>query len=269
MMLGGLLAAAVGCRSTPDHQVDGWAVARAALLDGRDCYAGEPAYCIDDPAVVDAAIKEAVTARAGGSMPSSSRKVDAVVKTARTKYRERSRTDAGLRAIEARVAAAYAAPRVDLTSDPATVAVDLGAPPGTLAIRGRGRDIQLATSAHVANGQWVEREAGRILHEYARRHPERDVVRASVVLAQGSGLPRVLVYRYLRRQDRVVFGEEGASSLRVLSLAKGAPELAAGAFSWASARHCTSGHPELPSDCPTADPVARKRREASRRASSP
>ncbi|KIG11612.1 hypothetical protein DB30_03110 [Enhygromyxa salina] len=201
-----MLAAACG-PAKPDVEVDGWALARAAMLDGESCYADQPAYCIADPAFVDAAIQAALDGRFSGTMPKLGREVDKLIRSARVHYRDASRTPESLTRIEALVQAHYDAPSVDASSDPKLVNVDLGALPGRLALRGRTDTIALAESPLIESFWWQGAEAGRTLAKYAIAHPDKAVVRIQLQIPKGSSSDKTLVYRYFRAQNRVAFGE--------------------------------------------------------------
>lgn len=194
------------------QEVDGWALARAALVDGESCYADRPAYCLSDPAFVDAAIQEALDARFDGTMPKLDREVDKVITSARVRYQSASREPEQLAAIAELVAAHYDAPQID-RSDPELVNVDLGALPGELAIRGRTPRIVLADSPLIESFWWSGAEAGRVLARYAAAHPDRDIVRVELLIPKAIGSSKHLAYRYFRKVGRVAFGEVGKSSI--------------------------------------------------------
>ena len=229
----GLVVALVcGCEPSPDVEVDGWALARAALVDGDSCYADRPEYCIVEPEFVDAAITKALADRRwNGEMPKMSRQVDQVVRSARIDYQEASKTPEGLAKIEARVAEYYANPKVDADSDPALVNIDLGALPGRLTTQGRVDEIVLRDSPLIEEFRWKSSEAGRVLGEAALAHPSKPVVRVQLLIPKGAST-RPLVYRYFRDQNRVVFGELLERTLYLSKPVEGGPEaLAAGQLS--------------------------------------
>lgn len=196
----------------PDVEVDGWALARAALVDGDSCYAERADYCLHDPAFVDAAIQAALDGRFEGTMPKLEREVEKVIRSARGHYAAVAREPAQLEQIAALVQAHYDNPDVD-TSDPELVNVDLGALPGELAVRGRTPTLVLADSPLIEAFWWSGTEAGRVLGKYAAAHPDKAIVRAELLIPKGSGSSKHLVYRYFREQRRVAFGEIGSTSV--------------------------------------------------------
>lgn len=198
--------------SKPAQEVDGWALARAALVDGKSCYADRPAYCIQDPAFIDAAVQDALDARFEGQMPKLEREVEQVIRSARIAYEDASQEPEGLAQITELVAAHYAAPSVD-TRVEGVVNVELGALPGELAVYGRVPTLVLAESPLIENFWWQGAEAGRVLAEHAEAHPEAQVIRVELDIPQGSGSDKHLVYRYFRKTERVAFGKRGETSL--------------------------------------------------------
>lgn len=267
-----LLALACG-PPPPDVEVDGWALARAALVDGESCYDDRPDYCIREPAFVDAAIQGALDGRFGGVMPKMGREVEAVIRSARVGYQRASQEDARLREIEGLVAARYAAPVID-TSDPELVNVDLGALPGKLAVR--RFDIVLTDSPMVEDFWWASAEAGRVLAEHADAHPEKAIVRVELRMPTGSSSEKTLVYRYFRDEGAVAFGELLEGSIYVSPPLEGGPRaLAEGRqrLSVRDARFCSRSRAQGEAEgdgevewCPWSDPYGEAAREAARAA---
>ena len=196
----------------PPQEVDGWALARAALVDGESCYAERPAYCIQDPAFVDAALQAALDRRFDGQMPKFDKQVEQVIRSARINYENASQEPEGLAQITELVAANYAAPPVD-TSVEGIVNVELGALPGELAVYGRVPTIVLSKSPLIEDFWWQGAEARRVLAKYAEAHPQAEVVRVEVDIPKGTGSDKHLIYRYFRETERVAFGQREASSL--------------------------------------------------------
>lgn len=268
----GVLAmlAALACGpGKPDVPVDGWALARAALLDGESCYAERPEYCLDDPAFVDAAIQDVLDSRYEGQMPPNSKQVDKLIRSARVAYDEASQTPESLAKIEARVAAYYAEPTVD-ASDAKLVNVDLGALPGTLAVQGRVDDIVLTGSPLIEDFWWQGAEAGRVLARYAKAHPDKDIVRVQLQLPTGSSSKKTLVYRYFRKHKRVAFGELLSTSLFVTEAIEGGLEtMAAGRLDLGKDARSHCSRPKSGSSsgwCPWQDPYGEAARDARREA---
>lgn len=209
-----LSAAAVGgCGpGAAPQQVDGWALAWDALLDGESCYAEHAAYCITERAFVEAAVQDVLDARFDGAMPKFDNDVERVIRSARIKYAKASQEPEGLAQISELVTAHYADPPVD-TSVEGVVNVDVGALPGELSIRGRVPRIALADSPLIERFWWQGAEAGRVLAKYAQAHPQAAVVRVELVIPKGAGSDKHLIYRYFRERGRVAFGERGKPSL--------------------------------------------------------
>jgi hypothetical protein len=258
LLLGFMVVGLAACGPRkPDVEVDGWALARAAMVDGESCYADRPEYCIADPAFVDAAIQAALDGRHAGTMPKLSRDVQTVIRSARIKYSNASQTPESLAQIEALVQAHYDAPTVDASSDPKLVNVDLGALPGTLALRGRVSTIALAESPLIELFWWQGAEAGRTLATYANAHPDKAVVRIQLQIPKGSGSSKTLVYRYFRAQNQVAFGELLDRSVYLTGEISGGLEaMAAGRLSLTSDDHKLCSRPKTESDgewCPWRD----------------
>lgn len=190
----------------PPVEVDGEAVIRAALLDGSQCYAGRPEYCIRDEEYLRAAIDHALERRANGKMPKFEREVNAVLGTAKTAYRDSTRAPVGLAKVEALVQAHYDDPPVDTTLVPGIVSADLGALPGSLRLGGRTRQITVGDSDLIDKSWWASGEAGRRLAALAAAHPEAKEIRIQVHIEKGAG-DKDLVYRFLRSSSTVVMGE--------------------------------------------------------------
>jgi hypothetical protein len=212
----------LACSPSTDVEVDGWAVIRAALVDGKSCYAERPEYCITEPELVDAAIERALAARWEGEMPKMGREVDQVLRSARVHYKEASMAPENLAKIEALVRDYYAAPKIDALTDLDVVNIDLGALPGTLGTQGRLSEIVLLESDLIAEYRWEPSEAGRVLGRYAREYPHKDVIRAEFVIPKGAST-RPMVYRYFRAENRIVFGELLERTLYVSDPIEGGP----------------------------------------------
>lgn len=262
------LASSLACGpGAPDTPVDGWTEARAALVDGESCYAQLADYCLKDQALIDAAIQAALDARFDGVMPGGARDVEDVIRSARGRYKTASREPAQLEQIAALVQARYDAPVVD-ASDPELVNVDLGALPGTLAVRGRSPTIVLSDSPLIEAFWWRADEAGRVLARYAREHPEKPVVRAELRIPKGTGSDKHLAYRYFREHNRVAFGEVGEDSVYVTAEIPGGIEaMAAGALELGHGARSLCSRPRSgPSSswCPWRDRYAEAQREAAR-----
>jgi len=260
--------ALVACgASKPDVDVDGWKLARAALVDGDSCYADKAAYCITDQAFVDAAIQSTLDFRFDGEMPKKKKDVEQVIRSARVRYYDAMREPEQLAKITELVASYYAAPEVD-ASDPELVNVDLGALPGELAIRGRVDTIVLADSPLIESFWWSGAEAGRVLAKYANAHFDKDVVRVELLIPKESS--KRLVYRYFRGRNRVVFGEYGETSVYVTPEVPGGLEaMAAGKLDLGPGVRNMCSKPRSGTSsqwCPWQDPYGEAQREAERAA---
>ena len=270
LVLGSCLLAC-GPAKAPATVDDGWAMARAALLDGESCYADRAAYCLSDPAFVDAAIQGALEARFDGVMPKLDRDVEAAIRSARLRYADASREPAQLIEIAKLVQAHYDDPDVD-TSDAELVNVDLGALPGELTVEGRTPTIVLSQSPLIEDFAWRASEAGRVLAKYAAAHPDKAIIRAELLIPGGAGSGKHLAYRYFRDQQRVAFGEVGETSVH-LSPKVSVEDMAAGKLDLSrEAREFCSKPKSGPSSswCPWRDAYAeaktKARREAEREA---
>ena len=259
--------ALLACSPREAREVDGWALARAALVDGESCYADRPDFCISDPAFVDAAIQGALDARHGGTMPKLDRDVEAVIRSARVHYEDASREPEQLLAIAKLVEARYAAPVIDADSDPELVNVDLGALPGELTLSGRTSTIVLKESALTEDFWWSSAEAGRVLARYAEAHPDKAVVRVEVLIPKAAS--KHLVYRYFREKNRVAFGEIGEHHV-YLGPETSLIDMVAGKLDLSNEarRLCSRPKDELENGgwCPWKDPYAEAQAEAKRKA---
>ncbi len=210
VVLVGVLAGA-GCEARPgaDDPVDGWALARAALIDGKSCYADAAALCIADEAFVDSAIEEALERRWKGTMPTTRRDVESVIRSARGHYKTSLLAPVGRKAIEERVQHIYGHPVVDADTVPGIVSLDLGAVPGEVD-EGIRRTLRLGDSELIDTFDWAAPEAGRQLAKYAKAHPEAKEIRIEVRAPMG--VRRHYVYRYLRERNIVVHEDIGRDS---------------------------------------------------------
>lgn len=198
----------------PPVEVDGEAVIREALLDGSQCYAQRPEYCIRDEEYLRAAIDHALARRSDGKMPKYEREVKAIVGSAKTAYRDSTKAPVGLAKVEALVQAHYDDPPVDTSLVAGVVSAELGALPGKLVIRGRGQKIALGDSDLVEKFWWAPAEAGRRIAALAKAHPDAKTIRIQIHIEKGSS-GKELVYRYFPKSKTIVMGELGEDSVYV------------------------------------------------------
>ncbi len=198
----------------PPVEVDGEAVIREALLDGSQCYANRPEYCIRDEEYLRAAIDHALARHSDGKMPKYEREVKSLVGSAKTAYRDSTKAPVGLAKVEALVQAHYDDPPVDTSLVPGIVSANLGALPGELGISGRGQKITLRNSALIEKFWWAPAEAGRRLAALAKTHPDAKTIRIQVHIETGSR-DKDLVYRYFPKSQTVVMGKLGDDSVYV------------------------------------------------------
>ncbi|MEX1365903.1 MAG: hypothetical protein AB1Z98_22435 [Nannocystaceae bacterium] len=197
-----------GCDASrrADEPVDGWAMARAALVDGKSCYAEAAVLCVTDEAFIDSAIEEALERRWKGTMPTTRRDVEQVIRSARGHYKTSLRSPVGRKAIEERVREVYEQPVVDTDTVPGIVSVDLGAVPGEV-VEGLRKTIRLRDSDLIDGFDWAAAEAGRQLAKYATKYPDAQEIRIEVRAPMG--VSRHYLYRYLVEDDIVVHEDIG------------------------------------------------------------
>ena len=267
--LAGLVGVACG-PGKADREVDGWPMARAALLDGESCYGEKAAYCITDPEFVDAAIQSSLDAHFEGTMPKLERDVEQLIRSARVRYYAAMREPERIAQITELVAAYYADPVVDATSTEDLVNVDLGALPGEIVVRGRVDTIVLADSPLIESFWWSGAEAGRVLAKYANEHFDKDVIRVDVLIPKESGSTKRLVYRYFRGRNRVAFGKLGDDSIYVTPEIQGGLEtMAAGKLDLGQGARKLCSRPRsgsTPGWCPWQDAYGDARKKAEREA---
>lgn len=199
-----------GCRRpSPEQRVDGWKYVRAALTDGKECFAGRPEYCITDPDFVDAAVQPRLKILYDGEMPERDIKVWALARAAAREYRRMSTTPESVARVEELVRERYRHPVV--TIDAETVRVDVGVVPGKLVAVEGSHTLRLAASDDEVDGLWSGSEARRVIHEHASRYPDKPDVEVKVTVGV-AGAFDALTYRYRREARRIfVLSEEGES----------------------------------------------------------
>jgi hypothetical protein len=192
----------LGCAKNPaDERVDGWALTRAALTNGRECFAGRREYCITDPDFVDAAIKPRLDDLYGGEMPMKRLKVDGTIRSVRREYRRALLKPENIARVEELVKERYDDPKITLKGE--VVSADMGVVPGHLVAIPASLSLEMASSPLVQGGLWAESEARRVLGDLASRYPTAAVIRVVVTIVADGGLAP-LVYRYVRAEKRVV-----------------------------------------------------------------
>lgn len=194
-------------RPSPEQRVDGWKYIRAALTDGKECFAGRPEYCITDPEFIDAAVRPRLNAVYDGEMPERDIKVWALARAAGREYRRMLTQPDNIARVEELVRERYRTPVV--TTDATTVRVDVGVVPGKIIAVEANHSLRILTSADEADGFWAPEEARRVLGEWAAKYPDKPDVEVTVVV--GTSL-RSLVYRWRREAHRVfILSDEGES----------------------------------------------------------
>lgn len=198
----------IACRRpSPDQRVDGWKYVRGALLDGKDCFAGRPEYCITDPEFVDAAVQPRLKALYDGEMPERDIKVWALARAAAREYRRMMTRPENVARVEELVRERYHAPVV--TTDETAVHVDMGVTPGKIVAVEANHSLRLATSEDEVDGVWSQDEARRVLGEYAAKFPDKADVEVKVTV--GAAMDR-LVYRWKRDAHRIVVVSESGDA---------------------------------------------------------
>ena len=169
-----VVALLAGCGPPkPPMPVDGWKVARAALVDGTSCYPVGRSTASPNPMLWTRRSSRHWIRTSTGKMPGFDKEVEKIIWHARSKYRTSLLSPAGLAKTEKLVAAYYDNPTVDATLVEGTVSVDAGALPGRLTVGGRVSTIMLSESDLVEGFRWKASEAGRKLARYATAHPGR------------------------------------------------------------------------------------------------
>lgn len=202
------LIISLGCdgQRTPDEPVeDGWAMVRAALLDGTSCYGETPLLCLEDEDFVDGAIEAALEHRWKGEMPKTRKDVERVISSARSKYEASLQSAPGLKKLERLAQERYDNPAVDLETVPGVAALDLGALPGELRSNRRGPAVVLSDTDLEEKFDWKASEAGKQLATYADKYPKAEEIRLEV--RRPSSSARHYVYRYIRKSNVVVHTE--------------------------------------------------------------
>lgn len=210
----GASCALLSCGPVPaNDKVDGWALTRAALTNGKECFAGRAEYCITDPDFVDAAIRPRLDDLYGGEMPMKRLKVEGTIRTVARNYRRLLMKPENLARVEELVKERYANPIITMSEN--EVALDMGVTPGHLEASSATLSLSLPVSNLAEDGLWAESEAERVLSEAATMHPEKSHVRVTVVVPSRKGLTK-LVYRYSKEDGYVVVTDEdgGAWSSR-------------------------------------------------------
>jgi hypothetical protein len=200
--------AVIACRRpSPDERVDGWKFVRAALTDGKECFAGRPEYCITDPEVVDAAVMPRLKVLYDGEMPERDIKVWALARAAAREYRRLLTRPENLARVEDLVRERYNAPVV--STDGTTVHVDMGVVPGKILAVEANHTLYLAASEDERDGLWSDAEARRVIADYAGRYPDKPDVEVKVTVGVVGPFDR-LVYKYRSEAHRIfILSDDG------------------------------------------------------------
>ncbi len=188
-------------RIAPEDQVDGWPLARQALVNGDYCYAGRAEYCLDDPAFVDAALRPRLEELYGGKMPPRRAHVDAIIRAGAIEYRKTSLKGDNIARIEELVKERYLNPTLSTTED--VVSADMGVLPGKLEPVQATLSLRLVESEYLEKSAWSRAEIVRTMTGYVERYADKKVVRVAVTLPWNNGLG-VMSYRWLRDERRLV-----------------------------------------------------------------
>ncbi len=199
----GALAVGAGCsrRPPPEERVDGWPLARAALVSGEHCFAGRAAYCIADPAFLDAAIRPHLDDLYGGEMPERRSLVEATIRAAALRYRKAQLEPANVARVEALVRARYDASTIVREGEGATV--ELGVVPGPLVPQPRTSSLRIEPGPLAPNGDLARDELVRHLLAARAAHPEARVLRVVATLPSGHALV-TRTYRWIAPESRLV-----------------------------------------------------------------
>ena len=181
-------AGLAGClrKPNPEDTVDGWSMARAALVKGDQCFALRADYCISDPEFVDAAIRPRLVDLYGGEMPARKVHVEAIVRAAINEYRRALMKPENVARVEELVKERYSNPKVAL--EPDEVNVDMGVVPGHIEPAPATLGLRMTASDYVDNGAWTEVEARKALIAYASKYPTAPRIRVAVTIARATGL---------------------------------------------------------------------------------
>jgi hypothetical protein len=196
--------ASCGRKPRPEEVVDGWPLARAALTSGEHCFAGRKEYCLDDPTFVDAAIQPRLDEIYGGKMPPRKVHVDAMIRAAAIRYKRETMKPENLTKVEELVKERYLNPKVTTTDD--MVSVDMGVAPGPLQGHPATLTMSVVSSDVLDRGEWKRSELERVLGEQLEKHPEKKVVRVSILVPSERGIGGVS-YRYLRSSKTILVND--------------------------------------------------------------
>jgi len=199
----GALALGAGCsrRPPPEERVDGWPLARAALVSGEHCFAGRAAYCIKDDAFVDAAIRPHLDDLYGGEMPERRSLVEATIRAAALRYRKAQLEPSNTARVEALVRARYDASAIEREGDGATV--ELGVVPGPLVPQPRTSSLRIEPGPLAPDGDLAREELVRHLLAARAAHPDARVLRVVATLPSGHALV-TRTYRWIAAESRLV-----------------------------------------------------------------
>jgi hypothetical protein len=196
------VAGAFACRNQRE-EVDGWALARNALTDGKECFAERAEYCLNDPALVDSAIRPRLDALYGGEMPKKKVYVDAVVREAVREYRRRCAEPANLRRIETLVAERYENPKAERRGD--EFWIDFGVVPGKLSASRASFQIELRETPLAQKGRWTDAEARDKFVAALTKYPDEKQFVLVVTVPDGHAFA-TFTFRFERDRKGVIVG---------------------------------------------------------------
>lgn len=186
---------------------EAWQVARAQVRKERSCYENNPAFCPDDPAVLDRLIQGVLDERHQGRMPEKAFDVRMVAQLATTAYTRWMVSDEGRAAVEALVRAAWAAPTVTVERGAALVKTSVL--PCTLTPRVRTNDALVCLrpdASLIDRGEPATAVVAPLLDRYAREHADAASVTVEVPMP---GETRITwQYRYDRAGGFVQVGKK-------------------------------------------------------------
>lgn len=225
LILASALLLGSACKKDPTkaEAVDGWALARQMVLDGRHCLDDRIDYCIADPEYIDSAIQTALDKAWDGRMPATRGEVEKVVRNAGTYYRKSMEAPVGLKRIEALVRERFAAPVITRQGD--TANADMGLAPGQVRKVGRTQSLRVVEVDEAA----VRTAVAEQLAALGAAHPDAAILRVEVGMA-GYGSERAWIYRYFTDRKQVALitpGRSGSGAWTTAPLPGGLDDLAA------------------------------------------
>ena len=178
----------------------GWDAVRAVLTNPDNCYGGKAEYCVKDADFVDPLIQGVLDKWYDGVMPTDASKIEAVGKSAKSRYLEALQSPDGMRRIEKLVEERFSRP--DVTKKGDAVILDFGFVPQKLGIF-RNRLAATGPSEHLDGNQWKSSEIGQAFKKAVAENPQAKAITLLVDVYSNSTSPR-WTYLYDKVADRIV-----------------------------------------------------------------